>query len=165
MRMGVPTAIVGVAFFTAWGATSAEPLFAPRLSEALSQKIIEGCRNYAEENEIAVAIAVVDDRMKLSAFLRMDNVRQGAADFALEKAESAAAWHWSTGDNQDALADNNMVFIFAPHVSPLRGGLPVVASDNTVLGGVGVSGSPAPIDEECAQAGLKNAGLTSQVEE
>jgi uncharacterized protein GlcG (DUF336 family) len=36
----------------------------------------------------------------------------------------------------------------------VRGGLPIVTGSGKPLGGIGVSGAPAEVDEKCAQAGI-----------
>lgn len=139
--------------------SAAEPAIVSRLTEALSERLIEGCRAFARDNSLAVAIAVVDDRLALVGYRRMDGVRQGAADLALEKAESAAAWQWPTRNNQDAVEAGRLAFVFAPHVSTVRGGVPLFTTDGFPIGAIGVSGAPAPQDEQCAEAGVRAARL------
>lgn len=140
-------------------ASAAEPAVVSRLTEALSERLIEGCRAFARDNSLAVAIAVVDDRLALVGYRRMDSVRQGAADFALKKAEAAAAWQWPTRNDQDAVEAGRLAFAFAPHVATVRGGVPLFTADGAPIGAIGVSGAPAPQDEQCAEAGVRAAEL------
>ncbi|NNU16286.1 heme-binding protein [Parvularcula sp. ZS-1/3] len=131
---------------------------APRLNADSTLAIIEGCKAYAEENELAVAIAVLDDRLKMAGYLRMDGVRQGPADLAVKKAEYVASWGHETKVLAEAVGEGRLGWAMTTGGPSVEGGVPVY-SDGVLLGSVGVSGAPAVEDAKCARAGIEKAGL------
>lgn len=132
---------------------------APRLTDASAQAIVEGCRSFAADNALTVAIAVLDDRSELVAYLRMDGLRQGPAELALEKADYSARWGSETKRLADAVAEGNLGWALTSGGTPIEGGVPVYSTEGVLLGGIGVSGASAADDAKCARAGLAKAGL------
>jgi uncharacterized protein GlcG (DUF336 family) len=105
------------------------------------------------------AIVVVDNGGHVIAALRMDGNTSGIYDFALAKAEAAAAWGFSTAEMVEA-AKGTPGFASAPHVVTVPGGVPVYSADGKVrIGAVGVSGEAPADDAACAEAGVQAAGL------
>ena len=91
----------------------------------------------------------------------MDGNGSGIFDFALAKAVAAAAWGFSTAQMADS-AKGTPGFADAPHVVTVAGGVPIFSADGKVrIGAVGVSGEAPADDAECAEAGIKAAGLRS----
>lgn len=131
----------------------------PRITEASADAVIDGCRAYADENDLTIAIAVMDDRGELIAFRRMDSLRQGPAELAMKKARYAAVWGSETKGLGDAVADGRMGFALSSGGPPIEGGVPIYSDDGTLIGGAGVSGAPAVEDAKCVRAGIENAGL------
>lgn len=138
------------------GAIQAET---PRLTDASAQAILEGCNDFADDNDLTVATAIVDDRTMLVAFRRMDGLRQGPADLALGKARYSANWGSETKRLGDAVGEGRIGFALATKGTPIEGGVPIYSEDGILLGGVGVSGASASDDAKCARAGLDRAGL------
>jgi glc operon protein GlcG len=140
-------------------AASAQP--APMLDARSAEAIVHGCATHAIAKKQSEAIAVVDTGGHLIAALRMDGNGSGIFDFALAKAQAAAAWGFSTSQMFEA-AKETPGFAYAPHVVTVPGGIPVWSADGkVVIGAVGVSGE-APLDDlQCAQAGVSAAGLRS----
>ncbi|MEM9495770.1 MAG: heme-binding protein [Pseudomonadota bacterium] len=133
---------------------------AERLTHDQSQSVAAGVVACAAGKDLRIAVAIVDDRLSMFAYRRMDDVREGAAQFAIDKAHSAAAWHWPTENNQKAVERGETAFVMsAPHMANLGGGLPIFTKAGALIGGVGVSGSPSKQDIACAEAGIKSAGL------
>ena len=129
------------------------------LNQRLAQAIVAGCAAHAASKMQSEAIAVVDTGGHLIAALRMDGNASGIMDFALTKAEAAAAWAFSTAQMADAAKDTPG-FAQAPHVVTVPGGVPVWSADGKVrIGAVGVSGEAPADDAECAEAGIRAAGL------
>jgi glc operon protein GlcG len=129
------------------------------LDERLAQAIVAGCAAHAKSKMQSEAIAVVDPGGHLVAALRMDGNPSGIVDFALVKAEAAAAWGFSTAQMAEA-AKGTPGFAAAPHVVTVAGGVPVWSADGKVrIGAVGVSGEAPADDAECAEAGVRAAGL------
>jgi uncharacterized protein GlcG (DUF336 family) len=85
----------------------------------------------------------------------------GIMDFALAKAKAAAAWGFSTALMADS-AKSTPGFANAPGVVTVAGGVPVWSPDGKVrIGAVGISGEAPADDAECAEAGIRAAGLRS----
>lgn len=124
-----------------------------------AQAIVAGCAAHAASKMQSEAIAVVDPGGHLVASLRMDKVRSGMMEFALAKAEAAAAWGFATQEMVDA-AKGTPGFAKAPHVVTVAGGVPIYSAEGGVLiGAVGVSGEEPSDDAACAEAGVRAAGF------
>jgi uncharacterized protein GlcG (DUF336 family) len=140
-----------------WSTTAS----AQQLDAKAGQAIVSGCAAQASAKMQSHAIAVVDSGGHLVAALRMDGNGSGIFDFALSKAEAAAAWGFSTAQMLEG-ARGTPGFERAPHVVIVPGGLPVFSADGkTRIGAVGVSGEGPADDAACAEAGIKAAGLRS----
>ena len=129
------------------------------LDARAAEAIVNGCATHASAKKQSEAIVVVDTGGHIVAALRMDGNGSGIFDFALAKAEAAAAWGFSTAQMVEN-AKGTPGFANAPHVVTVPGGVPVFSADGKVrIGAVGVSGEAPPDDAECAEAGIKAAGL------
>jgi glc operon protein GlcG len=129
------------------------------LDARAAQAIVAGCVAQATPKMQSHAIAVVDNGGHLVAALRMDGNGSGIFDFALAKAEAAAAWGFSTAQMVES-AKGTPGFANAPHVITVAGGVPVYSRDGRVrIGAVGVSGEAPEDDAACAEAGVRAAGL------
>jgi uncharacterized protein GlcG (DUF336 family) len=138
-------------------AASAQPLFT--LDANAAQAVVAGCAAHATAKHQSEAIAVLDAGGHLIAALRMDGNGSGIMDFAVAKAEAAAAWGVSTSDMAES-ATSTPGFANAPHVVTVPGGLPIWSADGKVrIGAVGVSGETPADDAACAEAGVRAAGL------
>jgi uncharacterized protein GlcG (DUF336 family) len=121
--------------------------------------IVQGCAAHAAGKRQSHAIAVVDLGGHVVAALRMDGNSHGIMDFALAKAEAAAAWGFATAAMAEGARDTPG-FGSAPHVVIVAGGLPVFSADGRErIGAVGVSGEAPADDAACAAAGIEAAGL------
>jgi len=131
------------------------------LDARAAEAIVNGCATHASAKKQSEAIVVVDTGGHIVAALRMDGNGSGIFDFALAKAEAAAAWGFSTAQMVEN-AKGTPGFANAPHVVTVPGGVPVFSADGKVrIGAVGVSGEAPPDDAECAEAGIRAAGLRS----
>lgn len=140
----------------------ASPLLAAQqtLTAAAATQIIEGCAAHAKAKGQSHAIAVYDDGAHPVALIRMDGNSPGITDFAMQKADAAAHWRFSTAEMAGAAKDTPG-FGDAPHVVTVPGGVPVFSSDGQVfIGAVGVSGEAPADDAACAEAGVRAAGLS-----
>lgn len=139
--------------------TSAFAQPVPVLDARAAQAIIAGCIAQSTHKMQSHAIVVVDTGGHVVAALRMDGNGSGIFDFALAKAEAAAAWGFSTAQMVEA-AKGTPGFANAPHVVTVPGGVPVYSADGkTRIGAVGVSGEAPADDAACAEAGVSAAGL------
>ncbi|MEA3011793.1 MAG: glc operon protein GlcG [Sphingomonadales bacterium] len=131
----------------------------PRLDARAAQAVVAGCAAHAAGRGQSHAIAVVDAGGRLIAALRMDGNGFGILDFAIAKAQAAAAWGFSTAQMAEG-ARETPGFAAAPYVVTVAGGLPVFAADGRErLGAVGVSGEAPADGAACAEAGIAAAGL------
>jgi glc operon protein GlcG len=131
----------------------------PALDAKAAEAIVHGCATHAIGKRQSEAIAVVDIGGHLVAALRMDGNGSGIFDFALAKAQAAAAWGFSTAQMVDA-AKGTPGFANAPHVVTVAGGVPIWSADGKMrIGAVGVSGEAPEDDAACAEAGVRAAGF------
>jgi uncharacterized protein GlcG (DUF336 family) len=100
----------------------------PMLDARAAQAIVAGCVTQASGKMQSHAIVVVDTGGHVVAALRMDGNSSGIFDFALAKAEAAAAWGFSTAQMVEA-AKGTPGFANAPHVVTVPGGVPVFSAD------------------------------------
>jgi len=134
---------------------------APVLNAQSAQAIVAGCAAQAASKRQSHAIVVVDTGGHQISALRMDGNGSGIFDFAVAKAEAAAAWGFSTAQMLES-ARGTPGFDRAPHVVIVPGGVPVFSADGKVrIGAVGVSGEAPADDAACAEAGIRAAGLRS----
>lgn len=129
------------------------------LTAASAQRIIEGCVADATAKKQSHAIAVVDGSGSLVAFVRMEGNPPGVGEFAIQKAEAAAAWRFSTAQMSEA-AKGTPGFANAPSVTTVPGGIPIYVPHGAFLGAVGVSGEAPADDASCAMAGISAAGFS-----
>jgi glc operon protein GlcG len=126
-----------------------------------AEAIVHGCATHAIAKKQSEAIVVVDTGGHIIAALRMDGNGSGIFDFAVAKAEAAAAWGFSTAQMVEA-AKGTPGFANAPHVVTVPGGVPIFSADGKVrIGAIGVSGEEPADDAQCAEAGIRAAGLRS----
>jgi glc operon protein GlcG len=139
------------------GAASAQPL--QTLDARSAQAIVAGCAAHANAKRQSEAIVVVDTGGHVIASLLMDGNSSGIYDFAVAKAEAAAAWGFSTAQMMKS-ASETPGFANAPHVVTVPGGVAIWSADGKVrIGAVGVSGEAPADDAECAEAGVVAASL------
>ncbi len=137
----------------------AAPAAAGSLTTAKAMEIIDGCKAFAKENDQRFAIAVADGGGHPLAFVRMERVNAGAGAFSREKAQAAAVWGFATSGMAQG-AESTPGFAHAPYVVTVAGGVPIYDAAGERIGAVGVSGGPPAVDEQCALAGVKAAGLS-----
>ena len=145
----------------ALAATPASSASTTTLNAGAAQAIVAGCAAHAASKMQSEAIAVVDTGGDLVAALRMDGNGSGIMDFAIAKAEAAAAWGFSTAQMVDA-AKGTPGFANAPHVVTVPGGVPIFSADGKArIGAAGASGEAPEDDAACVEAGIRAAGLRS----
>jgi glc operon protein GlcG len=130
----------------------------PALTAASAKAIVAGCEAFAEENDLNINIAVLDQGKNLIAFLRMDGAPLGSIDIAMWKANATASFPRATKGAADR-AREFPALGFAPNIAIFEGGEAIFTADGDHLGGVGVSGATGAEDAACGRAGIANAGL------
>lgn len=124
----------------------------PSLAVELAQAAMESCR----ESGYQVAVAVVERSGLPQVVIRDRYAGSHTIDSALGKAKTAASFRSSTLEIDQGIRDGSISEAIRdiPGALILGGGLPI-QSAGSLVGGVGVSGAPAPdLDEACAQAGI-----------
>ena len=104
-------------------------------------------------------IAIIDNHGNLKAYHRMDDAQLLSQDVSLAKARTSAVI------NQSTKQWGEMAFsgggpgpaAFVPGMNHFEGGLPIMTSEGTHIGGIGVSGDTGANDAVCAQAGIDAA--------
>ena len=107
----------------------------------------------AEADGIRIAVAVVDQEGAPLALLRMDGVPAPIAEFALDKAYTAAVTGAATKDfftHMDSSPALRLGLVSRSRLLVWGGGLPARVEGQTV-GGIGVSGGPEEADIACAE--------------
>ncbi|MEM0946454.1 MAG: heme-binding protein [Pseudomonadota bacterium] len=123
--------------------------------------LVTAARDAAVEQGLRVAIAVTDAQGVVLATLRMDGVSPPVADFALDKAYTAATMGKATSAFADRMTSSSSLSLglsTRPRLLAWGGGVPV-AIDGAVVGGLGVSGARDEEDIACASAALAAGGF------
>ena len=125
------------------------------ITQSRSDVVIAAAAAEASAIGVPMNVAVLDSSANLKAFLRMDGAVLGAIDIALRKAKTAALFDMNTeavgefckpgGTSPGLDATNGGLVVFA-------GGIPLHASDGTLIGAVGVSGGSVAQDAQVAAA-------------
>lgn len=150
------TRIAGACMLAAGACAAAAPAqtMRPTLDYASAGTIRDTCLAWAGERGKAIAIAVFDARGMLVTYAHQDGVNTAVGDLARWKGEASAKFGRATADIAKLNPPANM-----PGVATIRGGVPIHATDGTLLGGVGTSGMSSEDDAACGTAGIEAAGL------
>jgi glc operon protein GlcG len=119
------------------------------LDQAGAQAVLQAATESAQQRDAPSAIAVVDPAGDLLAFQRMDGVRPASAEFAIEKARTAARLQRPTAEIEDNIDEGRTAFVTAG-ITALSGGMPVRVNGE-VVGAVGIAGLSKEIDSEIAR--------------
>ena len=132
--------------------------YGPPVTLDVAKKIAAGAVVEANKNNWRVAIAIVDDQGELVSFARMDKCAAQPPMIARKKAYTAARTRSDTVAYAERLkSQGRSVTEFGdPNLIALQGGVVITnLADQSVLGGIGVSGLAAEEDEAIAKLGLK----------
>jgi uncharacterized protein GlcG (DUF336 family) len=107
----------------------------------------------AAKNGWTVVVAIVDDGAHLMYLERMDGTQKASSVIAVEKAKTAILFKRPSLALENAVAGGRLAILSLPGVTPVEGGLPIVA-EGEFAGAVGVSGMQSAQDGIVAAAGL-----------
>src|SRR5207248_5708059 len=131
------------------------------LTLAEATKLISGARGRAEQLDIRITVAVVDEGGLLIALGRMDGAPPLSPQVAEAKAVGAAMLYRDGAGLAELAKDRPGFFSVADRLVrvPIVPGLGsiLIRREGNVLGAVGVSGGRPEQDLECAEAGLSSA--------
>ena len=108
----------------------------------------------ARKNNWTMAVAIVDTAGNLVYFEKMDATQVASANVAVEKARTAVLFKRPSKAFQDQVVagGDGLRILGLPGVTPVEGGIPLVAAGK-IVGAIGVSGGMSPQDSQCATAG------------
>ncbi len=158
--MRVHSLVLATCVFAVFGtsAVSAQSLTVQRkeISPYAAREIVAACAAMAEEENLSVAVAVVDPHGTLLAFQAMDGANETASTTAQLKAKTAARWRRSTDDIFERV--NNHVNRAPEWMGgfPQGGGFPITV-DGLVIGaaGGGGGGGDGSLDDRCTLHGIR----------
>ena len=116
-----------------------------------AKKMMAAGETEARKNGWNVAITIVDASGGLIMFQKLDETQPGSIAISQGKARTAALFKRSTKVLEDALTGGKTAFLAVDGMTPMQGGVPVLA-DGKVIGAVGVSGVLSAQDEQVAMA-------------
>ena len=121
-------------------------------AQTLAQAALEECRNRGFQ----VAVVVVDRFGQTQVALRDRFAGPHTVSTATRKAWTAVSFRTSTLELSELTASGEMAAIRDLDTAlALGGGLPVEAGEGGIVAGIGVSGAPAPSeDDACSEAGI-----------
>ncbi|WP_254546593.1 GlcG/HbpS family heme-binding protein [Halomarina pelagica] len=118
---------------------------------------IDAAVDKAEEIEVPMCVAVVDDGGNLVAFRRMDDALLASVDIAQDKAYSALSLQMPTADLAEVARPGESLFGIHTtndgRIVVFGGGVPL-RSDGELVGAIGVSGGSVEEDVTVAEAGV-----------
>lgn len=124
----------------------------PVLNLNVVRQIAAAAEAEARKNNWNVSIAIVDEAGRLMHFSRMDDTPNSSVDVSMGKARHAVNYRRDTRFHQELLEKGNAVVLGLPDITPIEGGLRLIANGK-VIGGIGVSGVQASQDAQIARAG------------
>lgn len=122
-----------------------------------AKPMIDAAEEQADEIEVPMCIAVVDEGANLVGFHRMDGALLASIDIARNKAYSAVGLKMPTDEIGEAAQPGAALFGIGNtndgRIVTFGGGFPI-ESDGNVIGAIGVSGGSPQEDMTVARAGL-----------
>lgn len=125
------------------------------LSLEMAKKMADAAEQKAKDQQLQIAIAIMDNHGNLKYFRRMDGNCFISVRMAPLKALTAASIPISTKDlaTRNATIPNGP-YLGVPGIVLLEGGLPIITKNGQHIGAIGISGANPELDGICAQAGL-----------
>jgi uncharacterized protein GlcG (DUF336 family) len=122
-----------------------------------SESLINAAKAKAADIGIAVSVVVLDFAGVLKAFSRMDGAWLGSIDVAMKKAKTSVLFEKETQTVWEVCkpgAEAHGLELTNDGLVTFAGGIPLKATDGTLIGAIGVSGGQVGQDYEVARAGL-----------
>ena len=143
---------------------------AKRLTLAGARKMMDTARARAEQEKVAISVAIADAGGHLMLFERMDGGRFHTVHSSTTKAVCAASNKRPTtakgaqGQNLDTSHAIGLALAAGPERwTAMEGGYPIII-DGECIGGIGVSGGTWEFDDSVARAAVLAIGATYKVE-
>ena len=119
-----------------------------------SEQLLDKAKAKAIEIGIPMNIAILDTAGHLKAFLRMDNAFLGSIDIAIKKAKTAMLFRMNSESVGEFLKPEVGAYGMESSNDGLMGfagGIPI-KKEEEIIGYIGVSGGPIPMDFAVASA-------------
>jgi uncharacterized protein GlcG (DUF336 family) len=123
------------------------------LNLAVTKVIVAAAEKEALKNGWTMFITVVDDGGTILALERIDEAQVGSLDVAIGKAKTSLKFKRPSKVFDDLISGGKNSLLGLPGVTPIEGGIPLLA-DGKVIGAIGVSGGSSAQDAQVAQAGV-----------
>jgi uncharacterized protein GlcG (DUF336 family) len=139
---------------------SSAPIDAKDVSLDQARDMITAAIDKSRQMNLKMDIVVVDAGGNLKGFARMDGAWLGSIDIAIKKAKTARYFDMPSGEIGKLSQPGGPLYnieVSNGGLISFPGGIPIKASDGTVIGAIGVSGSTVENDHAVAEAGV--AGL------
>jgi uncharacterized protein GlcG (DUF336 family) len=133
-----------------------EPLASKDISLDQAYAAVAAAVKKAAELQVKEDIAVVDAGGNLKAFARLDGAWLGSIDIAQKKAKTARYFDMNSGDVGKLSQPGGplyMIEVSNHGLITFPGGVPLKASDGSVIGAIGASGTTVDKDQQIAEAG------------
>jgi uncharacterized protein GlcG (DUF336 family) len=132
----------------------------PSITLAEARVIIEGAIAFAREQNMRMAVVVVDAAGNVVSGDRMDGASLQNIRFAEGKAFASALYRQTTADLAALYSTRpdryfGIVNMYPGKIYLVGGGVPLAAADGRLAGGVGVAGLPEGVDERAVMAGIE----------
>lgn len=134
----------------------------PVITCEAARKLVDAAIAAAVREGRGIAVAVVDPGGHLVAAARMDGVPGAVNGFAEDKAYTAAMVRITTtafAQGMEATRQQEFGAMSRPRLCAWPGGQPIY-EDGRLIGGLGISGAPGPVDVACGAAALDALGLS-----
>ena len=133
-----------------------------RLTVKTAERLVAAAAAKADELKLPMALTVCDPAGVLIAFRRMDSAPLMSIQISQDKAYTAASFGLPTHQWHEFIKDDPPLangIVHTPRFVSFGGGYPVIV-DGVLSGAIGVSGGHYPEDMQCAEAALRELGLS-----
>lgn len=162
IRLARSLTLIAIALVSA-STASAQVAVQKTLSLDGARTVAEAAAAEAHKHNAGGAIAVVDTGGHLIYLARLDKTFPAASAVAIEKARTAATFRRPTRDFENAIKNGRTSLLGVSVMTPLQGGVPIVA-DGEIVGAIGVSGATSAQEDDdiaTAAAGALQAPATA----
>ena len=127
------------------------------VSSGAALSLVQAAAAFAASKSLRICAVVADSSGRTVAMLRMDGVNDPYAEFAADKAYTAATTRRSTEEFYERMSSTPALALGFTNRNRLMvwgGGLPLFRT-GVCVGGIGISGGTVSDDISCAEAALR----------
>ena len=152
IRLAVAAFALAVAAPVVFAQAPVRPPYGQAITLDAAKKVALAAAAEAKKNSWSVAIAIVDNHGMLIYYEMADDTQTAAANVAQEKARTSATFRRPSKEFEENVGSGRVAVLGLPGVTPIEGGLPIVAGGK-MIGAIGISGGTAAQDGQVAKAG------------